>query len=62
MVSVALIDIVQPPGIGIPPIADMDPHQRIVAAALAAKSSAETPKKRATGTVGHRLAWADGGR
>jgi hypothetical protein len=39
------IDSVQPPGIGIPPIADMDAHQAIVAAALAAQSSAETPKK-----------------
>jgi len=39
------IAIVQPPGIGISPIADMDTHQRIVTAALAAKSSAETPKK-----------------
>src|SRR5258708_37756409 len=39
------IDIVQPPGIAIPPIADMDAHQTIVTAALAAKSSAETPKK-----------------
>src|SRR6266700_5346722 len=39
------IDIVQPPGIVISPIADMDAHQTIVAAALAAKSSAETPKK-----------------
>jgi hypothetical protein len=39
------IDIVQPPGIGIPRIADMDAHQTIVTAALAAKSSAETPKK-----------------
>src|SRR4249920_766498 len=38
------IDIVQPPGIGISPIADMDRHQRIVTAALAAKSSAETPR------------------
>src|SRR5207247_2312718 len=38
------IDIVQPPGIGISPIADMDAHQTIVTAALAAKSSAETPK------------------
>src|SRR5206468_9580617 len=38
------IDIVQPPGIGISPIADMDAHQAIVPAALAAKSSAETPK------------------
>src|SRR5256884_9895646 len=36
--------IVQPPGIGISPIADMDAHQTIVTAALAAKSSAETPK------------------
>src|SRR5258705_3834694 len=39
------IDIVQPPGIGISPIADMDAHQPIVSAALSAKSSAETPKK-----------------
>src|SRR5258706_1264987 len=39
------IDIVQPPGIGISPIADMDAHQAIVSAALSAKSSAETPKK-----------------
>jgi len=39
------IDIVQPPGIGISPIADMDAHQSIVTAALPAKSSAETPKK-----------------
>src|SRR3954467_12725130 len=38
------IDIVQPPGIGISPIADMDPHQATVPAALAAKSSAETPR------------------
>jgi hypothetical protein len=39
------IDIDQPPGIGISPIADMDEHRTIVTAALAAKSSAETPKK-----------------
>ena len=32
-------------GIGIPSIADMDAHQTIVTAALAAKSGAETPKK-----------------
>src|SRR4051812_19881435 len=38
------IDIVQPPGIAIPPIPDMDAHQATVAAALAAKSSAETPR------------------
>src|SRR5260221_1714290 len=44
-IRIHAIDIVQPPGIGIPPIADMDAHQTIVTAALAAKSSAETPKK-----------------
>src|SRR5687768_8767860 len=44
-IRIHAIDIDQPPGIGIPPIADMDPHQTIVTAALAAKSSAETPKK-----------------
>ncbi|WP_241202293.1 MULTISPECIES: hypothetical protein [unclassified Caballeronia] len=44
-IRIHAIDIVQPPGIGISPIADMDAHQTIVTAALAAKSSAETPKK-----------------
>jgi hypothetical protein len=44
-IRIHAIDIVQPPGIGISPIADMDAHQRIVTAALAAKSSAETPRK-----------------
>src|SRR5919197_417250 len=43
-IRIHAIDIVQPPGIGISPIADMDVHQTIVTAALAAKSSAETPK------------------
>jgi hypothetical protein len=43
-IRIHAIDIVQPPGIGISPIADMDAHQTIVSAALAAKSSAETPK------------------
>jgi hypothetical protein len=37
--------MVQPPGIAILPTADMDTHQAIVTAALAAKSSAEMPKK-----------------
>src|SRR5258708_28361870 len=44
-IRIQAIDIVQPPGIGISPIAAMDAHQTIVTAALAAKSSAETPKK-----------------
>jgi hypothetical protein len=48
-------DIVQPPGMGISPIADMEEHWMVVTAALAAKSSAETPKKRLLGSpVGSR--------
>src|SRR5512134_198346 len=43
-IRIHTIDMIQPPGIDIPPIADMDSHQAIVSAALAAKSSAETPK------------------
>jgi hypothetical protein len=43
-ISIHAIDIVQPPGIDIPPIADIDEHQTIVNAALAAKSNAETLK------------------
>ena len=39
------IDIDPPPDISISPVADMDPDQTIVTAALAAKSSAETPTK-----------------
>src|SRR3954462_7685011 len=37
------IDIVQPPGIGMPRVPDMDAHQTIVSAALVAKSNARTP-------------------
>src|SRR5260370_24301409 len=43
-IRIHAIDIVQPPGIGMSPIADMDAHQTIVTAALAAKSSAETAR------------------
>src|SRR4051794_17354493 len=43
-IRIHAIDIVQPPGIGIPPVAGMDAHQTIVTAALATKTSAETPK------------------
>jgi hypothetical protein len=39
------MDIVQPPGIGMPPIVDMDALHTIVTAVLATKSSADTPKK-----------------
>jgi hypothetical protein len=48
-IRIHAIDIVQPPGIGIPPIADMDAHRTIVTAVLAAKSSAETPKNARSG-------------
>src|SRR5437588_9699055 len=48
-IRIHAIDIVQPPGIGISPIAGpipgIDAHQTIVTAALEANSSAETPKK-----------------
>src|SRR5438105_8440816 len=43
-IRIHAIAIVQPPGIRISPIADMDAHQMIVTAALAVKSSAEMPK------------------
>src|SRR5258705_9254375 len=43
-IRIHAIAIVQPPGIGISPIADMDAHQAIVTARLPAKSSAEAPK------------------
>jgi hypothetical protein len=43
-IRIHAIDIVQPPGIGISPIADIDTHQTIVTAALAAKSRAARPK------------------
>src|SRR5215468_7338887 len=42
-VRIHAIDIVWPPGIGMSPIVDMEAHQTMVAAVLAAKSSAETP-------------------
>src|ERR1700721_3147096 len=44
-IRIHAIDRVQPPGIGISLIADMDSHQWIVTAVLATKSSAEMPKK-----------------
>jgi len=42
-------DIVQPPGMGVPPIGSIDAHQTNVAAALAAKSSDEAPIKTVRG-------------
>jgi hypothetical protein len=43
-IGIHAIDIVQPPGIGIWDIVDMDAHQAVVNAALATKSSAETAR------------------
>ena len=43
-ISIQVMDMLQPPGIGISPIADIDPHQTIVTAVLAVNSSAEMPK------------------
>src|SRR6476620_5733217 len=50
-IRIHAIDIVQPPGIGIPGIEAIDAHQAIVTAALAANTSAETPQKRAPTTT-----------
>src|SRR5258708_2980141 len=44
-IRIHAIDIIHLPGIGIPPMADMDAHQMIVTVTLAAKRSAETAKK-----------------
>jgi hypothetical protein len=41
-ISIHMCDIVQPPGISIPPMADMEAHVAIVIAALATKTIAET--------------------
>src|SRR5580692_12581525 len=43
-IGIHAIDMVQPPGIGISPMADMEPHQTVVSVALTTKSSAEVPK------------------
>jgi hypothetical protein len=46
-IRIHAIDIVQPPGIGIP-IADMGAHQTIVSVVVPAKSNAETPTNAAS--------------
>jgi len=43
-IGIHAIDIVHPPGIGISPMADMELHQAVVRATLAAKNSADVPK------------------
>ena len=43
-IRIQAIDIVQPPGISIPPIVDMEAHQTIVNVVLAANSSEETAR------------------
>ncbi len=44
-IRIQVIDIVQPPGMGIAPMPDMEVHQTIVTVALAAKSNSDTPMK-----------------
>src|SRR5438552_4934155 len=44
-IGIHAIDSVQPPGIGISPMFDMDRHHATVTAVLAADSSADTPRK-----------------
>jgi hypothetical protein len=44
-IRIHTMDMVQPPGIDILSIADIDAHQPIVPAALAARTNVETPKK-----------------
>ena len=44
-IRIHAINILQPPGIGMSPIAAMDAHQTMVTPVLAAKGSAETPEK-----------------
>jgi hypothetical protein len=44
-IRIQAIDMVQPPGIDMLPISDIDPHHATVTVAQAAKRSAETPKK-----------------
>ena len=48
-IRIHAIDIVQPPGIGIPPIADIDVHLTIVDAVLAANSRAAAARKARSG-------------
>jgi len=43
-IRIQAIDIVQPPGIGMSPMSDMDAHQNTVNAALTANSRTEAPK------------------
>ena len=43
-IFIQAIDIVQPPGISIPPIAGMEPHQTVVNVVLAANISEETAR------------------
>ena len=48
-IRIHAIDIVQPPGMGIPPIADMDVHQAIVTAAPRNEEQGQDACKRVLG-------------
>jgi hypothetical protein len=49
-IRIHAIDNVQPPGIGMPPVADMDPHHASVSPAQRMKGSAKTPTKASSET------------
>src|SRR6185295_7656053 len=57
-IRIHVIDIVQPPGIGISSIV-MDVHQTIVTMALATKRSAEVPKKARSETASEAMGRED---
>src|SRR5262245_18282140 len=54
-IRIQAIDIVQPPGIDIPSMADMDAHQAIVTGTLVAKSSAAPPRNARSEDTGRRI-------
>jgi hypothetical protein len=49
-IRIHAIDMVKPPGIGIPPMSHVELHQNTVTAVLIMNTSAETPKKACSDT------------
>src|SRR4030095_16966969 len=61
-IRIHAIDMVQPPGMGMPPIADIDAHQMTVTAALTASSSAETAMNQLASLIACRIGRGDATR
>ena len=58
-IRIHAIDMVQPPGISMPGIADMDPHQKTVVLALAANTTADAPSRpRCVASAAHAAAYS----